>query len=198
MRAADSTKIHWEELQVGEQLGEGTWGPTFAAEQICAHGLNVPVAVTRLDLRDLTADKVAAFRETCELQVAPLRSPTPLPPATASLTSSADRVLCACWQVCLHHPNILPCYGGAWGSKDANVCLVKELGGRGSLFALMADQHFTATMTWAAQKTQIALGIARGLAFMHQHHLYHGAIKPHNAADRVAHVATTQSLWGCG
>ena len=38
--AVGSTKIAWEELQVGERLGEGTWGPTFEAEQICSHGLH--------------------------------------------------------------------------------------------------------------------------------------------------------------
>ena len=68
---------------MGEQLGEGRWGPTFAATQLCSHGRGLPVAVKRLDLqRHLTAEHLAAFREQCELQV------------------------------CLHHPHLLACYQG--------------------------------------------------------------------------------------
>ncbi|RLN93937.1 hypothetical protein BBJ28_00005359 [Nothophytophthora sp. Chile5] len=88
----------------------------------------------------------------------------------------------------LCHPNVLGFVGVAWSSLQ-NLCLVTEYLELGDLqqylrYADHAQSHDDSpndvvriSLSWRREKMQLALGIARGLAYLHQQRVIHRDLK---------------------
>ena len=141
-------------------LGAGQFGEVYSSSY-----RGTPVAVKRLHSHHADARKrVEAFR---------------------------DEVLLL---LSLRHPNIVQLVGGSWDVDAATVgsssggssgrggelCLVLELCAGGSLEDLLEDplNH----LLWAGQLLPIAIGVARGMAYLHGHSppIVHRDLKPAN------------------
>ncbi|OQR84220.1 protein kinase [Achlya hypogyna] len=81
--------------------------------------------------------------------------------------------------VSLRHPNVVQCIGASW-SSPLKACFVMEYLERGDLFRLLGDS--SVPLTWADELLNIAIGTARGLAYLHSHHppLLHRNLKSAN------------------
>ncbi|GMF54898.1 unnamed protein product [Phytophthora fragariaefolia] len=79
----------------------------------------------------------------------------------------------------LEHPNIVNIVGIAWNSFQ-NLMAIWEYHRSGDLRRALRSGRKTQHWTWTQQKLQIAMGILRGLSFLHAHTppIIHGAIKP--------------------
>ena len=122
------------------------------AEVRVARWRGTPVALKLLHRCNLTQAHLAAFKAEAELMLE------------------------------LRHPNIVQLLGGAWSLDSAEICLVLELCGGGTLEALVFDRQLNAALKWRAHKLPIANGIARALAYLHAQSppIIHRDLKPAN------------------
>lgn len=79
----------------------------------------------------------------------------------------------------LEHPNIMNIVGIAWNSFQ-NVMAIWEYHRSGDLRRALRSGRKAQHWTWTQQKLQIAMGILRGLSFLHAYSppIIHGAIEP--------------------
>ncbi|GMF13110.1 unnamed protein product [Phytophthora lilii] len=79
----------------------------------------------------------------------------------------------------LEHPNIVNLVGIAWNSFQ-NLMAIWEYHRSGDLRRALRSGRKSQHWTWTQQKLQIAMGILRGLSFLHTHAppIIHGAIEP--------------------
>ena len=84
-------------------------------------------------------------------------------------------------QLSLRHPNLIQLLGGAWSLHDVNVCMVLELCEKGTMQDLLRSRH-GAALSWPKHKLNIALGVARGMAYLHGQSppVLHRDLKPEN------------------
>ncbi|KAK1930948.1 putative serine/threonine-protein kinase/receptor [Phytophthora citrophthora] len=81
--------------------------------------------------------------------------------------------------VTLEHPNIVNIVGIAWNSFQ-NLMVLWEYHRSGDLRRALRSGKKSQHWTWTQQKLQIAMGVLRGLSFLHSHtpSIIHGAIEP--------------------
>ncbi|KAG3119987.1 hypothetical protein PI124_g1667 [Phytophthora idaei] len=79
----------------------------------------------------------------------------------------------------LEHPNIVNIVGIAWNSFQ-NLMAIWEYHRSGDLRRALHSGRKSQHWTWTRQKLQIAMGVLRGLSFLHAHSppIIHGAIEP--------------------
>eukprot|EP00644_Phytophthora_capsici_P001205 jgi/Phyca11/131407/e_gw1.105.22.1 len=79
----------------------------------------------------------------------------------------------------LEHPNIVNIVGVAWNSFQ-NLMALWEYHRSGDLRRALRSGKKSQHWTWTQQKLQIAMGVLRGLSFLHSHSppIIHGAIEP--------------------
>ncbi|EEY57143.1 protein kinase [Phytophthora infestans T30-4] len=79
----------------------------------------------------------------------------------------------------LEHPNIVNIVGVAWNSFQ-NLVAICENHRSGDLRRALRSGEKAQHWTWTRQKLQIAMGVLRGLSFLHAHSppIIHGAIEP--------------------
>uniref|UniRef100_A0AAV1T958 Protein kinase domain-containing protein n=1 Tax=Peronospora matthiolae TaxID=2874970 RepID=A0AAV1T958_9STRA len=84
-----------------------------------------------------------------------------------------------CLAAKLKHPNIVNLVGIAWNSLQ-NLMAIWEYHHSGDLHRAMGSERKCRAWTWTQQKLQIAIGISRGLSFLHVQSppIVHGAIEP--------------------
>ena len=111
-----------------------------------------PVAVKKLHRNKLDEANLRAFRAEFELQLS------------------------------LRHTNFVQILGGSWTLKDVNVCVVLELCANGTLQDILMKEPTLSTLSWAKHKLDMALGIARGMAYLHSQRppVLHRDLKPEN------------------
>ena len=111
-----------------------------------------PVAVKKLHRNKLDEANLRAFRAEFELQLS------------------------------LRHMNLVQILGGSWTMEDVNVCIVCELCERGSLQDILMKEPTRSQLSWAKHKLPMALGIARGMAYLHSQRppVLHRDLKPEN------------------
>ena len=79
----------------------------------------------------------------------------------------------------LHHPNLVRLWGGVWNEGADKLCIVLEFCANGSLKSFLKED----TGTWAGLRHGLAVGTARGLAYLHHEltePLIHRDVKPDN------------------
>ncbi|ETI50055.1 serine/threonine protein kinase [Phytophthora nicotianae CJ01A1] len=79
----------------------------------------------------------------------------------------------------LQHPNIVNILGIAWNSFQ-NLTAIWEYHRSGDLQRALRSGRKAQHWTWTRQKLQVAMGVLRGLSFLHSHSppIIHGAIEP--------------------
>ncbi|KAL3671916.1 hypothetical protein V7S43_002583 [Phytophthora oleae] len=79
----------------------------------------------------------------------------------------------------LEHPNIVNIVGIAWNSFQ-NLVALWDYHRSGDLRRALRSGKKSQHWTWTQQKLQIAMGVLRGLSFLHSHSppIIHGAIEP--------------------
>uniref|UniRef100_M4BI37 Protein kinase domain-containing protein n=1 Tax=Hyaloperonospora arabidopsidis (strain Emoy2) TaxID=559515 RepID=M4BI37_HYAAE len=84
-----------------------------------------------------------------------------------------------CLAAKLKHPNIVNLVGIAWNSLQ-NLMAIWEYHRSGDLHRDMGSERKRRAWTWTQQKLQIAIGISRGMSFLHGQSppIVHGAIEP--------------------
>ena len=91
----------------------------------------------------------------------------------------------------LHHPHLVPLWGGVWNEGADKLCIRLEFRDHGSLRSVPREDPGT----WAGGRHGLAVGTAKGLAYLHHEltePLIHRDIKPDNvlvSADVVAKLA---------
>ena len=102
----------------------------------------------------------------------------------------------------LRHPNIVQLLGGSWDIDSGEMCLVLELCDRGSLDDVLCDRR--QPLSWAKDLLPMAVGIARGMTYLHAQSppIVHRDLKPANvllASDstpKIADMGTALQLEG--
>ena len=82
-------------------------------------------------------------------------------------------------QLSLRHSNLVQIVGGSWTLEDVNVCIVFQLCENGTLQELLARRP---DLSWPVHKLDMALGVARGMAYLHGQSppVLHRDLKPEN------------------
>ena len=134
------------------QLGSARLGAGSFGEVWPASFNGTPVAVKKLHRNKLNEPSLRAFRAEVEMMLT------------------------------LRHPNVVQLIGGAWTLQDVDVFMVLELCERGSLEGLLANGPTRWTLSWAKHKLPFAIGVARGMAYLHcqEPPVTHCDLKPAN------------------
>ena len=175
--------------QVEEQVQAGQLPLTAAEQEMLARHLEgdaLPeeLRAARIDFAEIEIKRLIGAGNFAEVHLASWRG-TPCAVKMLRRTRLNDGCLKGFTDECrlhvgMRHPNVVGMYGCAFAPPA--VCTVLELCARGTLDDLLQDPESSPRLQWSCHKLPIAIGIARGLAYLHSFEppIIHRDLKPPN------------------